>query len=565
MEAILVEDKPLKNKNAFTVYDIYWERVFLHFIIEPVGEEKKAVFKLQNLSTYETVTVESEENEKNQYHLCLNITAANVRSFLENGDWTIIYRLCENETYEKCFLSTELGYRLDELTRVFRYGEDEFAYTINFSAVSDDQENLFLVLKSYFMKRNNKWRKRQLVYKSKRGKIAQIFAEAFSTLWILGINIWYRICGILRKRKKVHLLLMNETNKLNAGNLWMIDKRLKERKVDEVIHISYSFREAVGNKSSIFSWIKLITILAFQDIIILDNYASVFSFLKLRKDVELIQVWHAGGGFKAVGYCRFGKDGSPFPEGSCHKSYTTAVTGSKQLIKVFEEVFGIEKEAFLPIGMPRLDGYLELGNIEKFRNQFYKKYKQFRNKKIILFAPTYRGTGQKDAYYNYNRIDLNQIYDICGDEYVFLIKMHPFIKKHIEIPQNLQDKIFDFSDFPSINDLFYVTEILITDYSSNFYEFSLMKKPILFYTYDRHIYELTRGVYRSVKETAPGKVCDTFDELILSLKEKDFEYEKVEKFVKENFSQKIGNTTDELIDEVILKKYENKRNKQNSN
>lgn len=560
MEAILVEDKPIKNKNAFIVYDIYWERVFLHFIIEPTGEEKKAVFKLQNLSTCETVTVESEENGKNQYHLCLNITAADVRSFLENGNWTIIYKLCENETYEKCFLSTKLGYRLDELTRVFRYGGEEFAYTINFSAVSDDQENLFLVLKSYFMKKNNKWRKRQLFYKSKAGKISQLFIKSFSILWILGINIWYRICGILRKRKKLYLLLMNETNKLNAGNLQMIDKRLKERKLDEVIHISYSFREAIGNKSSIFSWIKLITILAFQDIIILDNYAPVFSFLKLRKDVELIQVWHAGGGFKAVGYCRFGKDGSPFPEGSCHKSYTTAVTGSEHLIKVFEEVFGIEKEAFLPIGMPRLDGYLEFENIEKFRNQFYKKYKQFRNKKVILFAPTYRGTGQKDAYYDYDKIDLNQIYDVCGNEYVFLIKMHPFIKKHIEIPQNFQDKIFDFSDFPSINDLFYVTEILITDYSSNFYEFSLMKKPMLFYTYDRHIYELTRGVYRSVKGSAPGKVCDTFDELILSLKNKDFEYEKVEKFVKENFDQEIGNATDKLIDEVILKKHENKRN-----
>ena len=84
---------------------------------------------------------------------------------------------------------------------------------------------------------------------------------------------------------------------------------------------------------------------------------------------------------------------------------------------------------------------------------------------------------------------------------------------------------------------------------------------MLFYTYDRHIYELTRGVYRSVKEAAPGKVCDTFDELILSLKEKDFEYEKVERFVKENFDQKIENATDKLIDEVILKKYENKRNK----
>jgi CDP-ribitol ribitolphosphotransferase len=57
--------------------------------------------------------------------------------------------------------------------------------------------------------------------------------------------------------------------------------------------------------------------------------------------------------------------------------------------------------------------------------------------------------------------------------------------------------------------------------SINYYEFSLMKKPILFYTYDREIYELTRGVYRKVKENAPGKVCDTFSELLNALSNED--------------------------------------------
>lgn len=110
-----------------------------------------------------------------------------------------------------------------------------------------------------------------------------------------------------------------------------------------------------------------------------------------------------------------------------------------------------------------------------------------------------------------------------------------------------------FSEFPSINDLFYVTDLLITDYSSNFYEFSLMKRPMLFYTFDRQVYELTRGVYRGVKESAPGKVCDSFDELIEAIENRDFEYEKVEAFVEENFGGMEDGACDRLIDEVILK------------
>ena len=131
--------------------------------------------------------------------------------------------------------------------------------------------------------------------------------------------------------------------------------------------------------------------------------------------------------------------------------------------------------------------------------------------------------------------------------------MHPFIKKHINIPKEFQNRIYDFSDFFSINNLYYVAEILITDYSSDFYEFSLMKKPILFYTYDRQVYELTHGVYRSVKESAPGKVCDTFEELLSSLKNKDYDYDKTEAYVRDNFTKQEKSATDILIDDIILK------------
>ena len=558
------ENKCLSGKKNFLISDLFWERVFLHFTIETTDLEE-AFFALKSLTTQEIIPLNVEKKEEGCYYFCLNITAANVRSFLENGHWTIAFRLSGEDSYQPCFVTAELGYKLDELTRVFRYGEDKYAYTMDFTVFSEDQVNLVLMIKSYFMKTNAKWRKRPYVYRSNEGKFFRKVLRRLAPIWIRGINIWYRFVGMFRKRNKVNLLLMNETNALNAGNLQIIDDCLKKRGLYEEINVSHSFRKALGGNASILSWVKLVSKIALQDIIIVDNYVPIFSFLKLRKDVELIQVWHAGGGFKAVGYCRFGKEGSPFPEGSCHKAYTTAVTGSKQLIKVFEEVFGIEKEAFYPVGMPRLDGYLDQNKIESFREGFYKTYPLFKNKKIILFAPTYRGVGQKTAYYDYDKIDLEQIYNVCGDEFVFLVKMHPFIKEPLEIPEKYRDRIFDFSAFSSINDLFYVTEVLITDYSSNFYEYALMRKPMLFYTYDRHIYELTRGVYRGVKESAPGKVCDTFEELIEALKNKDYEYEKVIAFVEENFADAAGQASDKLIDNIILKKRDNIKNDSHSN
>ena len=140
-----------------------------------------------------------------------------------------------------------------------------------------------------------------------------------------------------------------------------------------------------------------------------------------------------GEGFKSVGYSRFGKDGSPFPMGSCHKAYTWALTGAPNLIKVYEEVFGIEKEAFLPTGMARLDHFLDPDHINSVKERFYGQWPQLSGKKVILFAPTFRGTGQKDAWYDYSRLDLKQIYDYCGQDTVFLVKMHPFVREAMPI------------------------------------------------------------------------------------------------------------------------------------
>ena len=138
--------------------------------------------------------------------------------------------------------------------------------------------------------------------------------------------------------------------------------------------------------------------------------------------------------------------------------------------------------------------FLDPEVIDAFKDDFYTKYPELQEKKIILFAPTYRGAEQKYAYYDYSKLDFQRIYEFCQKEdAVFLIKMHPFVKTLPEIPELLQDRIWEFSRFPDINKLYYVTDLLITDYSSNYFEYALLQRPVVFYTYDREFYELTRG------------------------------------------------------------------------
>lgn len=551
----------LDRNIRFTVTDLKWKRIFLEFTIDTQykGDVEFAFVrtdrhlekgKEHGFEVEELVSIDYDSCDNGKYYFSVNMAAADGRKFLDNGQWQI--GILFEDKIAIANITNRLAYKLDDLSRIFKYGGGKYAYNLSFSLKNFDDENLELWLDNYFMITNKSWKRRRYIKEALtfKGKFKRFYM--YLTIWL--IRAFYHTVATLTPKNGTRVLFMTETKDYLWGNLKYIDDRIKERGLDKQFKLSYSCRRAVGSHMSISSWIKTVYQIAKQDFIFIDDYAPVLGFFKLSNKTKLVQVWHAGEGFKSVGYSRFGKEGSPFPSESCHKAYDYVLTGSQNLVKVYEEVFGIEKEAFLPVGMARLDDFLDEKKIETFKEKFYADYPTLKNKKIILFAPTFRGTGQDTAYYDYDKIDLKKIYEFCGDEYIFLIKMHPFVTEAIKIPVEYQDKIMDFVKYPNINDLYYITDVLITDYSSNYYEYALLKKPVLFYTYDREFYELTRGVHRDVKGHAPGKVCDTFEELMDALKNKDYEIEKLNAFVEENFSDYDGHGADRAIDQILLRK-----------
>ena len=180
--------------------------------------------------------------------------------------------------------------------------------------------------------------------------------------------------------------------------------------------------------------------------------------------------------------------------------------------------------------MPRMDEYLDENNRRTVTEKLYESYPMCKGKKVMLFAPTYRGKNRKTAHYPYSLLDFKRLYELCGDEWVVLFKMHPWVHDGVPIPEEYQDKFLDVGTYPNINDLFYITDLLITDYSSNIFEYSLMRKPMMFFAFDKVQYSFSRGFHRDYEESAPGKICYTFDELMDAFAAQDFEYEKVEEY-----------------------------------
>jgi len=137
------------------------------------------------------------------------------------------------------------------------------------------------------------------------------------------------------------------------------------------------------------------------------------------------------------------------------------------------------------------------------------------DKKVILYAPTWRdafhATGEG---YTYDlSIDFERLQEVFQDEYVILLRAHYLIANSFDL-EKFKGFVFDLSEYDDINHLYVVADLLVTDYSSVFFDYANLKRPIIFYMYDLKHYESeARGFYLSLAEL-PGPIVETEDALI---------------------------------------------------
>jgi CDP-ribitol ribitolphosphotransferase / teichoic acid ribitol-phosphate polymerase len=225
-------------------------------------------------------------------------------------------------------------------------------------------------------------------------------------------NLAYRLSRLINPPRGNRILFASEGRTSIGGNLARVHERMIERGLDSRYKFCYSFR--IPSTVSRWSTLHAIYLLATSDIVLVDDYFALLAGLRFSPETKIIQLWHAGSGFKSIGYSRFGKYGSR-GLANAHRKYTYAITGSKHLIPVYAEAFGIEESAVVATGLPRIDTFLNSARAQKIVADFFEQYPNLNGKRIILFAPTFRGRGIRDAHYDYSRNDFAKFYEMCGD------------------------------------------------------------------------------------------------------------------------------------------------------
>lgn len=283
-------------------------------------------------------------------------------------------------------------------------------------------------------------------------------------------------------------------------------------------------------------------------IIILDDFYPQLHALDIRTESKVIQLWHACGAFKTFGFTRMDKPGWAPQQSKNHRCYDYTFVSGERIRSIYSEAFGIPIEHVLDLGVPRTDDFFS----EEYKQAVYEtllqKYPMLYKKKVVLIAPTFRGDGNRDAYYPVDKISLDQLCEQLPEDYVFVTKMHPFVRDRFRYDEKYKDRIMDLSLNENINDLLFVTDILVTDYSSVIFEAALLNIPMIFYAYDMEEYMEKRDVYFEYEHFTPGPIVKSQSELCDELKHAAGDPDRM-KIFKEVFVNSLdGKSTQRITD-----------------
>lgn len=250
-----------------------------------------------------------------------------------------------------------------------------------------------------------------------------------------------------------------------------------------------------------------------------DNFDPVCAH-KPRKGSKVVQLWHACGAFKKFGYSTLDSDWGGdrrewelFPR---HNTYTDVFVSSEKVIPCYSEAFRCGENLIKPLGVPRTDIFFNSDFVKGGRNRMRAAIPGIGKRRIILYAPTFRGNNPDDAY-NDNNIDFEKFRSL-SKKCVIVLKYHPFTARRKIFTEEQEELFGDFvyvcPENITIDTAICAADIVVTDYSSLVFECALINKPMIFFAYDLKDYRVSRNYYFRYEDFVPGPIVKTDDELL---------------------------------------------------
>lgn len=241
------------------------------------------------------------------------------------------------------------------------------------------------------------------------------------------------------------------------------------------------------------------------------NNGNFPDFYEKREEAVHLQTWH-GTPLKKLGF-DIDPNSPSYAENTSpallkrNERWDYLIGPNEYTSTILKRAFKFEKH-MLDVGYPRNDIFYK-ANIEGKAEEIKKKINIPTDKKVILYAPTWRDydfhNGNQHKPYEF-KFDLKKFREKFGDEYVLLLRLHYRDATRIKV-EGFEGFVYNVSSYDDIQELYLISDLLITDYSSVMFDYSNLSRPIIFFTYDLARYgSQVRGFYFDFQKEAPGPI-----------------------------------------------------------
>lgn len=285
------------------------------------------------------------------------------------------------------------------------------------------------------------------------------------------------------------------------------------------------------------------------------------TWIKKRPDTLYIETWH-GTPLKRIGLDIEDVNIAGQSTADYHRSvreetalWDYLISPSPYASQIFKSAFHLRQDQLLEVGYPRND---QLVNTTTMSQANIKKQLGLDDdQRVILYAPTWRDNLVKeDHVYGFQfPFSLDRFLEQVDENTILLIRMHYLVKEAFDLTA-YHGRVRDVSDYEDMGQLLQIADVLITDYSSSFFDYALLNRPMIFYMFDRQYYqEALRGTYFDVDDTLPGPIVETEEALFQLLSNPQaltLDASRMQAFQQRFNTYDKGRATDAVID-VIMK------------
>jgi teichoic acid ribitol-phosphate primase len=359
------------------------------------------------------------------------------------------------------------------------------------------------------------------------------------------LGIVGRLFALLPMRDRA-VLATARTSRLD-GNLLHIHaalRRLRPRLDVALVLEPYSYGLA-GKLAYAARLLRGTYLVQTSRLVVVDNAYLPVHVVPHRTATQVVQVWHAEGALK-----RFGMDAArppAEPERSfLHRRYDWVVTSGEASREAWSRALRTPVERVLSLGSPRTDLFFDPAAMAAARDRIIGAYPGLDGRRVILFAPTFRGRGK--AKRAGTAIDVRTLRAALPASDVLVLKTHPNLDRALVDPAGF-DVVIDHR--VDLNELLTATDVLITDYSSSIFDMALLRRRLVLLVADLAEYELDPGLYLDYRTEMIGtQVVDT-DGVIEALLGDRFDLAPYEAFIQRHLGASDGHASARFVERFV--------------